>query len=38
MLMHVEKPGAHARPPFLSVIHDVKLPGLGLMLCSSASQ
>ncbi|MEJ5992213.1 arabinose transporter [Ramlibacter sp. PS3R-8] len=36
MLMHVEKPGTHERPRFLSVVRDVKLPGLGLMLCSSA--
>jgi MFS family permease len=36
LLMHEERPGAHARVPFFSVIGNVKLPGLGLMLCSSA--
>lgn len=36
LLMHEERPGAHARARFLGVIGNVRLPGLGLMLCSSA--
>jgi MFS family permease len=36
MLMHEERPGAHARTSFFGVIGAIKLPGFGLTLCTSA--